>query len=221
MRRKAKQGGQEAPEGAAASQRTPPPPEVEGPRAHGPWDESEVVLEEDDPTRADLGALSLKGQADVEVRLQADEKTGRVTAVMLVGTDGAMELRAFAAPRNEDLWEDVRRKMAAEATRRGGTATEVEGPYGTALRLLVTGQAPDGKTVQQPSTVLGISGPRWLLRVSMFGRPAEEYRPDAPLETALRSVVVKRGSSPMPPGEALPLVLPARAQRVERPGTGA
>lgn len=192
-------------------------PQVEGPRAHGPWDESEITLEEDDPTRADLGALSLRGETGVEVRLQADEKTGRVTAVMLVAADGAMELRAFAAPRHEDLWVDVRRQMAAEATRRGGTATEVDGPYGTALKLLVIGTGPDGKTVQQPSTVLGIAGPRWLLRVSMFGRPAQEFRPDAPLETALRNVVVKRGGDPMPPGDALPLVLPAKAQRVETP----
>ena len=211
MRRRSKQDAEDV------TPAEPPRPQVQGPRAHGPWDESEVTLDEDDPTRADLGALSIKGQADVEVRLQADEKTGRVTAVMLVGSDGAMELRAFAAPRNEDLWEDVRRQMAAEATRRGGTATEVEGPYGTALKLLVTGTAPDGKTVQQPSTVLGIAGPRWMLRVSMFGRPAQEYQPDAALETALRNVVVKRGREPMPPGEALPLVLPARAQRVERP----
>ena len=208
MRRKAQQD-------VTAAEAVAPEPQVEGPRAHGPWDESEVTLDEGDPTRADLGALSLKGEADVEVRLQADEKTGRVTAVMLVGADGAMELRPFAAPRNEDLWADVRRQMAAEATRRGGTATDVDGPFGTALKLLVTGTGPDGKTVQQPSTVLGISGPRWLLRVSMFGRPAQEYRPDAPLETALRNVVVKRGSDPMPPGEALPLVLPAKAQRVE------
>lgn len=211
MRRRSKQDAEDVTPAA------PAPPQVEGPRAHGPFDEGEVTLDEEDPTRADLGALSLKGQADVEVRLQADEKTGRVTAVMLVGSDGAMELRPFAAPRNEDLWEDVRRQMAAEATRRGGTATEVEGPYGTALKLLVTGKAPDGNTVQQPSTVLGIAGPRWMLRVSMFGRPAQEYQPDAPLETALRNVVVKRGREPMPPGEALPLVLPARAQRVERP----
>lgn len=213
MRRKARQDS----EAAAAAEATPQTPQVEGPRAHGPYDLAEVTLDEEDPTRADLGALSLKGQADVEVRLQADEKSGRVNAVMLVASDGAMELRAFAAPRNEDLWADVRRQMAAEATRRGGTATEVDGPYGTALQMVVTGTGPDGKTVQQPSTVLGIAGPRWLLRVSMFGRPAQEFRPDAPLETALRNVVVKRGSAPMSPGEALPLVLPAQAQRVTPP----
>jgi hypothetical protein len=77
---------------------------------------------------------------------------------------------------------------------------------------------PDGKQVTQPQTVLGISGPRWMLRVTAFGRPAQEHRPDGLLETVLRSVVVDRGNHPMAPGEALPLVLPARAQRIPPPG---
>lgn len=187
------------------------------PRVHGPWDSSELPVEEDDATRADLGSLSVEGHPEVELRLQVDETSGQVGAVMLIGSDGAMELRAFAAPRREDLWEEIRPQLAAEATRRGGTVTEVEGPYGTALHLVVPGVTPDGKQVTQPSTVLGIAGPRWLLRVSMFGRPAVDYRPDELLETTLRSVVVNRGSGPMAPGDALPLTLPAGAKRVDSP----
>jgi len=211
-RRKASEAPEEVEAAATAAAAEP---QVEGPRAHGPWDDSEVPVDEEDPTRAHLGSLSVKGRQEVEVRLQVDEASGRVAAVMMVAPDGAMELRAFAAPRNEDIWEDVRRQMAAEATRRGGTATEVPGPFGPALQMVVSGVGPDGQTVRQPSTVLGIAGPRWLLRVSTFGRPAVEYRPDAPLESALRDVVVIRGTAPMPPGEPLPLVLPSRARRVE------
>ncbi len=188
-----------------------------GPRAHGPFDISEHPVDEEDDSRAHLGALSIAGHAEVELRLQVDEASGNVVAVMLVAKDGAMELRAFAAPRNEDLWDEIRPKLAAEAARRGGTATPVEGPYGTALHMVVPGVTPDGKQVTQPQTVLGIAGPRWLLRVTAFGRPAQEYRPDGLLETVLRSVVVNRGNAPMAPGEALPLVLPGRAQRVQPP----
>jgi hypothetical protein len=195
-----------------------PEPAVEGPRAHGPWDVSEHPVDEEDETRAHLGALSIAGHPEVELRLQVDEGSGAVAAVMLVAQDGAMELRAFAAPRHEDLWDEIRPKLAAEAARRGGTATPVEGPYGTALHMVVPGVTPDGKQVTQPQTVLGIAGPRWLLRVTAFGRPAQEYRPDGLLETVLRSVVVDRGNQPMAPGEALPLVLPARAQRLPPPG---
>jgi hypothetical protein len=191
---------------------------VEGPRAHGPWDVAEHPVDEDDESRAHLGALSIAGHPEVELRLQVDEASNSVVAVMLLAQDGAMELRAFAAARNEDLWDEIRPKLGAEAARRGGTATPVEGPYGTALQLVVPGVTPDGQKVTQPSTVLGIAGPRWLLRVTMFGRPAQEYRPDGLLETVLRSTVVIRGNQPMAPGETLPLVLPARAQRLPQPG---
>jgi hypothetical protein len=159
--------------------------------------------------RLHLGGLVLTGRDGLEVRLQVDEATGQVGAVLLVATDGAVELRAFAAPRNEDMWDDIRRQIAAETARRGGTATEVEGPYGPALAVRMTGQTPDGQTVTQPSLVLGISGPRWLLRATLLGRPAVEYDHEGLLETALRDVVVVRGSTPMPPGEAIPLTMPA------------
>ena len=189
-------------------------PKAEEPRVHGPWDLSEMPVDENDETRIHLGAISVQGHPEVELRLQVDEATNEVAALMLVGSDGAMELRAFAAPRHEDLWDSIRPQIAAEAARRGGTATEVEGPYGTALHLVVPGVTPEGESFTQPSTVLGIAGPRWLLRVSMFGRPAVEYHPDAMLETMLRSVVIDRGNAPMAPGDALPLVLPAGARRL-------
>jgi hypothetical protein len=181
-------------------------------RADGPYDESEVDLDEDDGSRVHLGALSVKGRAGVEVRLQADQSTGQVQAMMMVAEDGAMELRPFAAPRHDSIWDDIRERLAAEATRRGGQAAEVDGPYGTALQMVLPATAPDGTQGTQTSTVLGISGPRWLLRVSTFGRPATEYRHDGLLEQVLRDVVVIRGNEPMAPGDPLPLTLPPNAR---------
>jgi hypothetical protein len=184
-------------------------------RATGPWDSSELHVEDDDETRADLGALSVVGHPDVELRLQVHEASGQVESVLLVAADGAMELRPFAAPRHEGIWDEIRPRIAAEATRMGGTATVVDGPFGPALQLRVPGVGPDGQQVVQPSVVHGIAGPRWLLRVSTFGRPAEDYQEDGLLETTLRSVVVNRGNEPMAPGEALPLRVPNDARRIE------
>jgi len=216
MRRRSKQDERseaEAPEAreedAAAGEATK--------RAHGPWDASEVDLDEDDGTYVNLGALAIKGRQGVEVRLQADQATQQIQAVMLVAEDGAMELRPFAAPRNESIWDDIRERLAAEAKRRGGRAAEVEGPYGTALQMVRPAVAPDGQKGTQTSTVLGIAGPRWLLRVSTFGRPATTFQHGGLLEQVLSDVVVIRGSQPMSPGEALPLVLPAGARRVSPP----
>ena len=181
----------------------------------GPWDVLDRPVEDDDPARADLGALSLPGHPETELRLQVEETSGSVAAVLLVAQDGALELRPFAAPRNEDMWAEVLPQLRDDIARQGGEAEEVEGPYGPALRTAVAGRTPEGETVRQPALLMGVTGPRWLLRVTAFGRPAVEWRDDGLLEQQLSEVVVIRGSGPMPPGDMLPLTLPAGARRSE------
>jgi hypothetical protein len=182
------------------------------PRPAGPWDASEVDLEQADPQRVDLGGLQVESRPGLELRLQVDEKSQQVAAVLLVGSEGALELRPFAAPRNGGIWDDVRRKIAAETARRGGTATEKEGEFGTELHVAMPAKTAEGQPGTQPSRVLGIEGPRWLLRATLLGRPALEPDPGHELEQALRDVVVVRGSAPMAPGDPLPLVMPANAR---------
>lgn len=186
-----------------------------GPRAAGPWDSSEVTVDPEDPTKVDLGGLIVTGRPGLELRLQVDEGRGQVAAVLLAGPEGAVELRPFAAPRNGDIWDDARKSLAAEVTRQGGTATEADGPFGPELRVVMNVTTPEGKAAAQPSRVLGIAGPRWLLRATLFGKPAVQPDPDSEVEAALRDVIVVRGSQPYPPGEALPLTVPANAQRVD------
>lgn len=187
-------------------------------RVEGPWDASEVTIDEDDPTKVDLGALVVTGRPGLELRLQVDEASQQVAAVMLMGPQGAVELRAFAAPRNAEIWDDIRKQIAAETARRGGTATEADGAYGKELRVMMPVSLPDGKSATQPSRVLGISGPRWLLRATFLGRPAVEPDHDGDIESALREVVVVRGNDPMAPGEPLPLIMPSNAQPVQQEG---
>ncbi|HYO38837.1 MAG TPA: DUF3710 domain-containing protein [Nocardioidaceae bacterium] len=182
------------------------------PRAHGPWDVSEVSLAEDDPSRLDLGSLLVTAQETLEVQLQVEEQSGQVAAVLLAGEEGAAELRAFAAPRHGDIWDDVRRAVSAEVAQLGGTASEEEGVFGTDLVVALPLQLPDGQHAQQISRVVGIPGPRWLLRATLFGRPAVEYREDGDIESAVRDVVVVRGSVPVPPGDPLPLTMPPNAE---------
>jgi len=179
----------------------------------GPFDSSEVdpsVLEGED--RIDLGALVITGLPGMELRLQVDEQTNEVQAVLLVLEDSALELRAFAAPKSSGIWSEVRREIAAEATRMGGTASETTGPFGTELVLVVPVEDPDGQIFSQTSRVIGVDGPRWLLRGTLLGRAAVEPEAAPPMEQALRNVVVVRGSEPMAPRESLALRLPAGAQ---------
>jgi hypothetical protein len=202
----------------ATSDRAPSgtPPAAAEPRARGPWDSAEVDLSEEDPRRIDLGGLIVTGRPGLELRLQVDESTQQVAGVLLIGREGAVELRPFAAPRNDDIWDDIRKKISAETARRGGTASEADGPFGKELRVAMPVTTPEGKAATQPSRVLGIAGPRWLLRATFLGKPAVEPDPEHEIESALRDVVVVRGSSPMAPGEPLPIVMPANATPVQQ-----
>ena len=154
-----------------------------GPRSRGPWDVSEVTVDEDGGDRIDLGSLLVTPHEGLDLQLQVDEASGQV--------------------------------IAGEVARMGGTATEVEGPWGTEVKVSLTVTRDDGQRVQQASKVVGIPGPRWLLRATLFGRPAVEYDEAGDVETALRDVVVVRGGSPVPPGDALPLTMPPNARRTD------
>lgn len=176
----------------------------------GPWDSD--ALPDDGLARVDLGSLRVAPRADAELRLQVDEGSGEVQSVMLAGEEGALELRAFAAPRNGDLWSEVRPQIASDVAQHGGTATEREGRWGTELVCQMQVVMPDGSQAIQPSRIVGVNGARWLLRATFLGRPAVEPETAGDWEDALASVVVHRGSHAMPVGDALPLVLPDDAR---------
>ena len=210
FRRKSDEAAQPGDETAAGA--TPDAaPEATDERT-GPFDVSQV--EGDGVERADLGSVLVPAIAGRELRLQVDESTGQVRAVMLAGSDGACEFQAFAAPRNGDLWADVRPQIAEDLTRRGGHATEREGRWGTELVCQMPVQRSDGTTATQPSRIVGINGDRWMLRASFLGRPAVDPDATSEWEDALAQVVVRRGDAAMPVGEPLPVRLPDDARRV-------
>lgn len=190
---------------------------TDDPARVGPYDAED--LPDDGVERIDLGSLLVAPQEGRELRLQVDESSGTVQAVLLAGTDGMVELRAFAAPRNGDLWAEVRPQLAADMARRGGIATEREGDFGTELLCELQVQRPDGTMAAQPSRIIGVNGERWLLRATLMGRPAMEESLPADWAETIRSVAVQRGIGAMPVGEPLPVALPANARKVDQPGT--
>ena len=188
-------------------------PEATPPVGSGPFDVSQV--EDDDVQRVDLGSVLVPPIEGRELRLQVDEKSGLVRAVILAGADGALEFQAFAAPRNGDLWSTVRPQIAADMEKRGGQATEREGRWGTELVCQMPVQRPDGTAATQPSRIIGINGERWMLRASLLGRPALEPDETSDWEDTLAQIVVRRGAQAMPVGEPLPVNLPDDARRLE------
>ncbi|MCW2753617.1 MAG: hypothetical protein JWQ32_1028 [Marmoricola sp.] len=189
--------------------------EIEVPLASSAGAVGPVDIEDLDPDAVfiDLGSMLVRQPPpELDLRLQVDEESGEVMTVLLVGEDGVLEMRAFSAARGGDLWADARREIAADTTRRGGTSREQEGPFGTELYCEVPVTAPDGSGAIQPSRVIGCTGPRWFVRATLAGLPAQD--PDAAVrfEDALRGLAVRRGNEAMPPGKPLPLHLPPEAR---------
>lgn len=179
----------------------------------GPFDVADVDLEQ--VALIDLGSLLIAPMENTDLRIQVDDNSGEILSVLLVGENAALEVRAFAAPRQSGMWEEARGQIAAEIARLGGTADEREGAFGPELFVQQPVTTEDGQHGIQASRVMGHDGPRWFLRTTLLGAPAVDASLAGPWEDAIRSFVVRRGDAAMPPGEALPLVLPSDATRLE------
>ena len=179
----------------------------------GPWDVSEVDLEEFEGV--DLGSLFVTPLGEVELRLQVEEETGEVIAAVLVADQGALELRAFAASRGGGAWDELRPRIAEEIGQMGGQSSEQEGSFGTELLCLVPVQTEEGEVVTQAHRVVAHEGRNWLLRATFMGQPAVEPASAGLWEAMVRQTVVRRGGDAMPPGSPLRLTLPPEARRVD------
>ena len=174
-------------------------------RDSGPWDVAEV---ESSDGYVDLGGLWLPGRDGMELRLEVEEESGRVIAATVQLGASAVQLQAFAAPRTQGIWDEIRKEIASSVTRQGGTADEVPGSFGRELLARVPSRGPDGRTTHQPARFAGIDGPRWFLRAVFHGEAAYQAEPAEELEALVRQVVVVRGSEAMAPRELLTLRLP-------------
>jgi hypothetical protein len=202
-----RKSGAEAAQGAAEDAESGSQPVT------GPFDESQVDLEEHEGV--DLGSLVVTPMGAMELQLQVDEESGSVMAAVLVSEEGALELRAFAASRGGGAWDELRPRIASEMARLGGTTDEAQGTFGTELLCMVPIQDPDGRSGTQANRIMGFEGPAWLLRATLMGPPAQDPALAATWEETIRQVVVRRGREAMPPGAPLPLRLPPEARRVD------
>ncbi|HET7901007.1 MAG TPA: DUF3710 domain-containing protein [Candidatus Nanopelagicales bacterium] len=174
-------------------------------RVPGPYDETEVP--DDEVVRLDLGGLRVPGSEGMELRLDLDEETQSIIAVSVVNGDSAIQLMAFAAPRTEGIWDDVREEIRV-ALASQGPVEEAQGVFGKELLATLPVAGPQGQSGMQPVRFVGVDGPRWFVRGLLSGPAARNAEAAAPLEEVLRATVVVRGSDPMAPGDPLPLQVP-------------
>ncbi|MGH8876038.1 MAG: DUF3710 domain-containing protein, partial [Stackebrandtia sp.] len=180
--------------------------------AAGPFDAADAP-EDDDNQRLDLGSLRIPSLPGLKVGVASDDKGNTRPEVVISTDDSVMRLLACAAPRSEDIWDEVREELSETLTKQGGKVVEVEdGPYGTELRA----KQPAGQNDTVTVRFAGIDGPRWFLRIMFQGACATD--PDAApvLDECLRDVVVDRGVDAMPVREALPLRLTPEMQEQQK-----
>jgi hypothetical protein len=180
------------------------------PRPDGPWDSSEVR----DPAegRVDLGGLFVPGVDGMELRVEVAGDA--IVAATVVLRDSAIQLQAFAAPKREGIWGEVREEIGSGIIQQGGIIDEVEGPLGWELRAQVPVQLPDGTSGFHVVRFVGVDGPRWFLRGVISGQGAVQPQAAGLLEQIFRDTVVVRGEGPMAPRDPIVLKLPNDAQMV-------
>ena len=197
----------------------PVEPEAPDVRAGGPWDVHEKDIG-DDPAYLDFGSLLIRGRPGFNLQIPTDDDQGTIGSVVLVTEDSSLELRAFADARSGGLWDAVRADLEEEAERLDGQAERVAGPFGTELRIDVPVTLPDGEKGYQPTRIIGIEGPRWMLRATFLGQEALEPTDDSLLMQALRDVVVVRGDEPRAPREALLITIGEDLEPIEASDDG-
>ncbi len=191
----------DVPAAEAAAEASRPSPAA----PQGPWEVTDAP--EREVPRLDLGALRVPVGPGIEVRVDVSPQ-GDVVAATLVRGDTALQISAFAAPRTEGIWGEIREEIATALREGGGQAQEVEGPFGTELRARVPTQVPEQGVVMAPARFLGVDGPRWFVRALITGAGAQDPARAAELEAAFRDVVVVRGPDPMVVRDPLLLRLP-------------
>lgn len=178
----------------------------------GPLDENESGAIK---PSVDLGSLRVEPQRGMQLRMEVDKSNDRAVAVTLEYQGSTVQLQPFAAPRSSGLWHPIRAQIQQQVASQGGTAIEADGPFGPELVASVPVQA-DGQFGTRKVRFVGIDGPRWFLRAVIGGEAASDAEAAVAIHRIIRSVVVVRGNTPLPPRDLLPLQVPATPETSSR-----
>jgi hypothetical protein len=174
-------------------------------RARGPWDVSDV---DGSGGRLDLGAILVPGRPGMELRMEIDKASGAVSAAAISLGGSTLQLQAFAAPRTEGIWDEIREEIAQSVTKQGGSADDLPGPFGRELLARLPVRTPEGRTGHRPARFIGADGPRWFLRGVVTGKAAVDPEAAVELESVFADIVVVRGTEARAPRDLLTLRLP-------------
>lgn len=175
----------------------------------GPFDLSEVKTAEQ---YIDFGSLRVPAMENMQVRLEVEEATKRIVAVTIDLEESSLQLQAFAAPKHDGIWHEIRAQIVQALSSSGAEVKEGIGTLGheIASRQPIADEA--GAIVgHKLARFVGIDGPRWFLRGVISGAALNDPTAAGHIENLLRRVVVVRGETPLPPKDLLPLTVPGGA----------
>ncbi|WP_326502529.1 DUF3710 domain-containing protein [Rothia nasimurium] len=182
---------------------------VEFTRDNGPFD---ITEQRTGSSYIDLGGLLVKSNPGLNLRLEADQKTQQVIAVTLQLGEGTLQVQAFAAPKSRGIWDEIRKELSESVRRQGGQVDINDGPFGRQLISRVPAELPDGRKGFRIARFVGVDGPRWFVRGVFSGKAVLPGESATALEEVFRTIVVNRGSDPMPPRDLLPMRVPQNIQ---------
>ncbi|QQQ78004.1 DUF3710 domain-containing protein [Saccharothrix sp. 6-C] len=168
----------------------------------GPFDSTQAP--DDGLNRLDLGSIRLPVPEGVQLQVEMDP-AGAVRAVHLLTTVGQLTVSAFAAPKQDRLWPDVSGEMIAQFKSDGFRILRENGEWGEEITA---------RNNEVHLRVVGVDGPRWMLR-GIAAAPTEEQSAKATdaLYALMRDTVVVRGEQAMPVRTPLPIELPEAIAR--------
>jgi len=165
----------------------------------------------------DLGGVKILPRNDLQLRLEVEEGSNRVVAVALDYADSTLQVQPFAAPRNSGLWHEIRQQIVDQIHKQGGTTRIIDGTFGPEVQAQIPVTTPGQPQGSRLARFIGVDGPRWFLRGVIAGDAIVNPESAAKVEELFRSIVVVRGTTPMPPRDLIPLHMPNASAQAPTP----
>ena len=166
----------------------------------GPHDSSEV------PSTLgylSFGSILMPTIEGVSVRAEVDEATNAIVAVSFEHNESVLQVSVFSAAKSEELWPEIYQQLIDTISDSGGKVSETIGGFGKQLDSVVVANG-----VTREVRFIGFDGPRWFLRGAITGPALLDANAAMNMEDIFRSLVIDRGTVPLPPREPLPLKVP-------------
>ncbi|MET0450434.1 MAG: DUF3710 domain-containing protein [Mycobacterium sp.] len=171
--------------------------DLDGPFDIEDFDEPEVALQ----GRHDLGAVLIPENEAAELAVEVNPQ-GMPTMAWMVTSNGRYNVTAYAAPKTGGLWREVVTEVAESLRSQSAEVNIEDGPWGREVVGLMT-NGPEPVVMR----FVGVDGYRWMVRGAAVGSPENATAIARDLRNALADTVVRRGDTPQPVRNMLPLQL--------------